>query len=390
MQRPWVLAKRLLTAISIVLILIALAIWTIRPSPFYEWLGAEGLINIGTPLSVLRDWADGGHAPMTPFGFLTLFPRSDLFILAALVAALGILLVLLPSQWRDLPGLSWLSMPIRLFRVPRLGMRVGTTMILIAILGLDLGWENVAWRNWRLRERYLRQASGYGSSEGQWMGAMRQAESRLARLEAETSVAPEEASWTPAARAAEKAYSRDQWRRDSANAASQAAYFAELRRKYERAATELSRTVPPDPPRPIDHGQIQPEYWMRPGSGARDLARYEELIRLYPDLPWVHRERAFILATCPDARIRDGKRAVSAATRAAELTNWKDWDVLMTLAAAYAEAGDFANAVRWEQRVVEVEQAFRKQLPPSLVGTMAPQVDRLALYKAGKPYRMGP
>jgi hypothetical protein len=322
MKRPGLLAKRLLTAISIVLILIALAIWTIRPSPFFDWLGAEGLGNIGIPLSILRGWADGRRAPMTPFGFLTLFPLSDLLILGALLTALCVLLVLLPGQWRDRASLSWLRMPIRLFRVPRLGMRVGTTMILIAILGLDLGWELVAWRNWRLRERYLGQTSTYGSSEVYWKDAMRQAESRLARLEAETSVAPEEDSSTPAARAAERAYHRDNERRYSANAASQLVYFAELRQKYERAAAELSRPVSPDPPRPIDQGQIDLENWMRPGKDARDLARYEGLIRLYPDLPWVHQQRAWILATCSDAKIRDGKRAVSAATRAAELTNW--------------------------------------------------------------------
>ena len=76
---------------------------------------------------------------------------------------------------------------------------------------------------------------------------------------------------------------------------------------------------------------------------------------------------------------RDGKLAVATATRAAELTNWKDEQVLSTLAAAYAESGDFAAAVRWQQRALELHAATG-------VSTKADQ-DRLALYKAGKPYR---
>jgi hypothetical protein len=86
------------------------------------------------------------------------------------------------------------------------------------------------------------------------------------------------------------------------------------------------------------------------------------------------------LATCPDARYRDGKLAVAAATRAAELTNWKDRNVLETLAAAYAEAGDFASAVHWQQRARErfVAMGFSPNF----------NQDRLALYQASKPLRM--
>ena len=45
---------------------------------------------------------------------------------------------------------------------------------------------------------------------------------------------------------------------------------------------------------------------------------------------------------------------VGYATTACELTPWKDWHALNSLAAAYAEAGKFTNAVKWQEKVVEI------------------------------------
>ena len=91
--------------------------------------------------------------------------------------------------------------------------------------------------------------------------------------------------------------------------------------------------------------------------------------------------RAWLWATCPAAKYRDGKRAVASATRACELRGWKDPYGLDTLAAAYAEAGDFAKAVVYQRVANDLyqgEQARRKG------------EERLALYKEGKPYREEP
>ena len=65
---------------------------------------------------------------------------------------------------------------------------------------------------------------------------------------------------------------------------------------------------------------------------------------------------AWVLATSPDDKLRDGARAVKMATKAAESTGYETPHILSTLAAAYAETGDFENATKWSQKAVEVSQ----------------------------------
>ena len=59
------------------------------------------------------------------------------------------------------------------------------------------------------------------------------------------------------------------------------------------------------------------------------------------------------LAVAPDPKVRDGKRAVDLAKKACQLSGSFDANHLDTLAAAYAEAEDFKNAVLWQQKAVK-------------------------------------
>jgi Tfp pilus assembly protein PilF len=58
------------------------------------------------------------------------------------------------------------------------------------------------------------------------------------------------------------------------------------------------------------------------------------------------------------------------------LSGWKSPNRLSTLAAAYAEAGDFPNAVQWMEKAIELD--------PSASGTLR---SILEVFKAHKPYR---
>ena len=82
-----------------------------------------------------------------------------------------------------------------------------------------------------------------------------------------------------------------------------------------------------------------------------------------------------------DAKVRDGKRAVESATKACELSEWQDAFHLGTLAAAYAETGDFDTAVKWQTKA----NALYTEADDTRKGEA-----RLKLYQAKKRYRTDP
>jgi tetratricopeptide (TPR) repeat protein len=116
----------------------------------------------------------------------------------------------------------------------------------------------------------------------------------------------------------------------------------------------------------------------RQGKTAEAAAHFAEAVRLKPDYADAHNNRAMILAACPVATYRDGTKAVEAATRACELTGWKIPGCLGTLAAAYAEAGDFDAAVAWQMRAIGALKDERAK---------DDYRSRLATYRAKRPYR---
>ena len=111
----------------------------------------------------------------------------------------------------------------------------------------------------------------------------------------------------------------------------------------------------------------------------RAISDYSEAIRVDPNLGVARNLLAWLLATCPDDKYRDGKKAVESAIRACELTNWTAAGIIDTLAAAYAEVGDFDNAVKYQKQASEDPEYQERYLEG---GRM-----RLELYKERKPYR---
>ena len=86
---------------------------------------------------------------------------------------------------------------------------------------------------------------------------------------------------------------------------------------------------------------------------------------------------AWVYATHPDPAIRNGEKAKQYASKACELTDWKSIHPLEALAAACAETGSFAQAIKWQQLALDGAPVERK-----------PDVRaRLELYRSGKPYR---
>jgi tetratricopeptide (TPR) repeat protein len=132
-----------------------------------------------------------------------------------------------------------------------------------------------------------------------------------------------------------------------------------------------------------------PEAWYGLASIAHLRGRYRESLQHYAkllalNLPPAFRAEAlnataWFRATCKSERVRDGKKAVSAATEACELSEWADFSHVDTLAAAFAENREFEKATDF--------QWFALSLLDLDDERRADAEDRLRLYARGRPFR---
>jgi len=119
------------------------------------------------------------------------------------------------------------------------------------------------------------------------------------------------------------------------------------------------------------------------GQYAPAAEDYAAAVKLDPKSLYACNALAWLRATCPDAGLRDGGRALVHAKEACALTEWKNPYCLGTLAAACAEAGDFKRAVEWQKKALEFGSAYGPE--ESVRGR-----ERLRLYESGRPYREAP
>jgi tetratricopeptide (TPR) repeat protein len=105
---------------------------------------------------------------------------------------------------------------------------------------------------------------------------------------------------------------------------------------------------------------------------------FEKSIEADPEYAPPLNSLAWFLATTEKKEMRDGKRAVELALKACELTEWKNARYLDTLAAAYARAGEFYQAVKWQEKAVEGMKSFDHYERSGAQG-------RLHLYRNRKP-----
>lgn len=106
---------------------------------------------------------------------------------------------------------------------------------------------------------------------------------------------------------------------------------------------------------------------------AKSLADYEKAIALDPKSASAYGTEAYLLSVCPAPKYRDGAKAVRYATKACELTEWRGAREIETLAAAYAETGDFDKAIEVQKQADQVSKRV--------------DADRLALYEKHQPVR---
>ncbi len=93
---------------------------------------------------------------------------------------------------------------------------------------------------------------------------------------------------------------------------------------------------------------------------AEARGMFEEAARLAPKNPQVLSGLAWFLATCPEDKQRDGRRAVKLAELALELSGEKQPVLYDTLAVTYAETGDFEEAMKMAAQALEQASGHQK------------------------------
>jgi tetratricopeptide (TPR) repeat protein len=127
--------------------------------------------------------------------------------------------------------------------------------------------------------------------------------------------------------------------------------------KWELAAQDCNTGLKIEP-QLLDLAVIRASANAQLHKYAAALAELNHVIALHSPRPGLNamafNGRAWLRAACPDPAFRDGRKAVEDAKRACSLTGSQNSGYLDTLAAAYAEAGDFDSAIKYEQQAIKI------------------------------------
>ena len=122
-------------------------------------------------------------------------------------------------------------------------------------------------------------------------------------------------------------------------------------------------------------------WWWTGYWASQMLPTLREAVRLKPDWLEALNNLAWLLATQPDARLRNGPEAVRLASHAVQLTRTNNPGTLDTLAAAYAEAGHYPAAAEAAQKAMNLAEAAGQKELAAVIRV------RWQSYQAGKPFR---
>jgi tetratricopeptide (TPR) repeat protein len=121
--------------------------------------------------------------------------------------------------------------------------------------------------------------------------------------------------------------------------------------------------------------------FLRQGQANQAAANFQKTLELQPDNVDACKYLAWILATCPEASIRNGAEAVELARQADQLSSGNNPAILATLAAAQAEVGHFSDAMSTAQKALAFANA---QTNTAVVNALRNQI---GCYEKGAPFR---
>jgi tetratricopeptide (TPR) repeat protein len=150
--------------------------------------------------------------------------------------------------------------------------------------------------------------------------------------------------------------------------------------RLEEGADHLRRAIALQPRYSAAHRNLGETYALQHRLGDA-AAEYLKALESQPDQVSVLSRASWILATASDERVRDGARALDLAGRAVTLSGHQDADSLDSLAAAFAELGQFDSAVATAREGVAVARSRgNRNLTSGLE-------QRATLYARGQKYR---
>jgi len=150
--------------------------------------------------------------------------------------------------------------------------------------------------------------------------------------------------------------------------------------KGDEAIPHFQKALELDPRRAQTYYNLGGALYMQ-GKVREALARWREGLRADPNSLPLLNQTAWVLATCPDASVRNGPEAVELAERAVKVSPGPDPGLLDVLAAAYAEVGRFLEAVQIAHRALDL--ATQQNAPTLIEGLKA----RIAHYESKSPFR---
>ena len=162
-------------------------------------------------------------------------------------------------------------------------------------------------------------------------------------------------------------------------------YARSERRDYDGAIADFNVLLrldadrrPPDDPKGLYARLNRGWAFFRKKEYEKAMIDFETAARMDPNEAATQHYLAWTWATCPDARFRSAKKAIDSAEKACRMEQWKEPRYLVTLAAAYAEAGNFAAAIEWQTKANALETNSELKSKGEA---------RLELYRSKKPFR---